>query len=342
MSEKERKNLLVINELFATNSDVADVPELISLSKTGVYTPAYGRSREIRADHFDQMIRNFNNNIMKTKISVYYSHWDMRRTAAGELKKLSVMENPAGEKFLQGEISWTPNARKSLEQREYKYVSAEIDFDFSRAKDTDGGYDHYGTVLTGIALTNEPAVYDLPAIVFSGTKKFVAHFSESCSNKNTSTGVPKMEKLFKLLGVKNEEEATKKFSSLLDRVKELEVAKESEDFSKQIKGKDEAIASLTKEVEKVREEQFFSEKKTYLDDVLEKGKINAAKHKDALEYSKDKFSIFKDVVDSFEENKALPKTAGTSTFKKDIGKPSEGLADFAKNISSLDDLNIGA
>ena len=74
-----------------------------------------------------------------------------------------------------------------------------------------------GTVLTGVALTNEPAVHDIPAIVFSGNKKFVAQFTKTSEDKKVSLkpeGDLKMNELLKLMGAKDEKEAMEKFSSL--------------------------------------------------------------------------------------------------------------------------------
>ena len=338
--EKERKNLLVVTELFGIKTNKAGVPDTIPLSKTGVYTPAYGRAREIKAEHFEQMLRNFNNKVMKTRISVYYSHWDMRRTAAGELTALAITDDAQGNQVLEGTVAWTPSATKSLEEREYKYVSAEIDFDFSRARDTDGAYDHYGVVLTGVALTNEPAVYDLPAIVFSGSKKFLAHFSPSCSNDKKPTGGSKMDKVFKALGVKTEDEALAKFSMLTDKVLEMEKGKKTDDFSKQLAKKDEEIAALTKGMQNLKDEHFSKEKKDYLDKAFESEKITKEKHQEAMEYGEDKFSMFKDLVESFgDKAKTLDSPAGTRTVPKDAGKPEEDLVDFAKKFKSIENLD---
>ena len=231
MTKEQMQNLFVVSELFANRGEV---PSRIAMSQTGIYTPAYGDPREITLERFNEIVKNFDAKVQSTKVSVYYGHWGDRK-AAGEIMSVEVdYDQDAGKNILYGDIEWTEAAQKAIKGKEYKYVSAEMVLNYSVIKDLESDtIKEYGCVLTGLALTNEPAVYDLPSIMYSGKPEFVAKFKKQCFNK--SKGDKKMDELLKSLGVNSKEEALEKFSSLSKKIESLEASKETLELSRKLK-----------------------------------------------------------------------------------------------------------
>ena len=301
-----REDLRVVSELFA---NAGDVPTKIAMSQTGIYTPAYGEPREITTARLDEMVRNFNQNAQSTKVSVYYDHWGNRK-AAGEVKSVMIDRDASTDKqVLYGEVEWTKNAKEAIKQKEYKYVSVEVVLNYSVLEDMDTQTTKdYGAVLTGVALTNEPAVYDLPSIMYSGSKSFVAKFNKPCSDKQKGD-IDMSKELLKKLGVDSEDEAVTLFSSLKEKAESLEKAKLDEKYSKQLKDRDATIAKLTETVEQAKHEAFAKEKSGYLSTLFNNGMITKARHDQVMEFGEEKFSMFKEMSDTFgvsEKQKATP------------------------------------
>lgn len=324
------EKLLVLSDLFAQGEGV---PDNVTISQTGLYAPSMGEPREISESDFDKMIENFNANVLKTKISVYYSHWDMRRTAAGEVTSIFKTKNEANLKaMLNASITWTPMGKKGILEREYKYISAEIYFNFRRPINKDGQFQEYGPVLTGIALTNEPAIYDIPPIVYSGNKKFLAQFQKPVSNKNTSVnkGVSKMDiqELLKRMNVTSAEDALKHFTSVKSELDELKNDKAKEKFSEQMATRDKTIESLKKELDDIKEEHFSKEKKSYLDELFESKKITKERYNSVMDYNEEKFSMFKEVMSESGTKTVLPEPKGS--FAQKGTNEEVGPGDFKK------------
>lgn len=328
-----KNKLLIFSELFSDGPQQA--PGKIAISQTGLYTPAYGDPREITEEMFDKMISNFEADVLKSKLSVYYSHWDNKRTAAGEIKEIYKSYNETLSKtVLYATVEWTPQGKRAILEKEYKYISAEFAFDYRRATDKEGSYQSYGPLLTGVALTNEPAVYDIPQIVFSGSadfqKKLLAQFQDVSSNKNVEDkpliGDLIMEELLKALNVKDSKEALAKFSALNKKIEDLEKA----DFSKQLKEKDNSIKELKGEIEKMKEAKFSDEKKSLLDQLFEAGKITKVKYDKAIEYTQEQFSVFKEISDDLPD--VLPKKQGSPKQKGAKEKPEKGFHEFAETF----------
>lgn len=337
-----KDKLLVISELFADGPQQA--PGKIAISQTGLYTPAFGDPKDITEEMFDKMIENMEANVLKTKPSVYYSHWDSKRAAAGEIKELYKSYNEDMSKtILYANVEWTPQGKRAILEKEYKYISAEFAYDFKRPVNKEGSYESFGAVLTGVALTNEPAVYDIPQIVFSGApsfqKKFLAQFQNMGSNKKIvdpkTEGDIKMDKLLKAMNVKNEDEALEAYSHLTTRLDGLE----KQDFSKKLKEKDSAINLLKEEIETMKKAEFTKEKKTFLDGLFKEEKIDKEKYEKAMGYNKEQFSVFTDMAKTF--SKMLPSPAGSPAMEGKDDKPEKSFAQFAENLD-VTQINKGA
>ena len=181
----------------------------------------------------EKLKSSFDANVLGSAVSVYYAHWEQRRTAAGEIKALEVeYDSESGKYQLLGDIEWTKKGMEAVKDKEYKYISSEVVNDFVR--DTDSSTTvRYGPVLTGAALVNEPGVWDIPQIVFSGNQKFVDRFT---NRRDTEPKTPKLpteddvEELLKKLGFASGQELEAAFNALKTKAHELESGQEKSKF----------------------------------------------------------------------------------------------------------------
>lgn len=227
------------------------------------YTDWHGEFQFSR-ENLQEMADNFNANIAGRKIAVDLNHSEDKRAYAW-MKPNSAYVAPS--KILQGEYAlyaqlyeFTPEGRHLLITGAYKYFSIEVQFSFTRIEE--GKKKEYKNVLTGLAITNAPAVKDLaPA------------FSE---NNNNSLTIETME-LFKIM-----------LSDLLAKsivskdAKELmknAYAKLSEEEQEEAKADVEALEAKPEEEEKQEEEE---EKKEETQEEEKKEEVQLSEAKKAI------------------------------------------------------------
>lgn len=121
----------------------------IQVMKTGIYKGLFDLISFTSKD-FENMIQNFDNKVLGIDVQYNYSH-EMRGKAAGWIKKLYT-ENDGNE--LWAEVEWTPKALQAIKDKEYRYSSAEIDFNYEHNETMQ----KFGVTLTGAALTNIPFI----------------------------------------------------------------------------------------------------------------------------------------------------------------------------------------
>src|ERR1019366_7597073 len=81
--------------------------------------------------------------------------------AAGWIK--SIDDTPDAKGILWGSVEWTPKAAKMIAAKEYKYISPVLD---PSVRDNKTGQPQ-GWTLTSAALTNQPVLQGMPALVLS-------------------------------------------------------------------------------------------------------------------------------------------------------------------------------
>ena len=59
-------------------------------------------------------------------------------------------------------VDWTPNGEKILAEKEFRYLSAEFDVDYTDNETPDISH---GTVLLGAGLTNRPVIKRMDAVI---------------------------------------------------------------------------------------------------------------------------------------------------------------------------------
>lgn len=117
---------------------------------------------DLTVDVLKQMVKNFKNRARGTDIPVNYSH-DSGGKAAGWMKEVYI----DGEKLM-AKVEWTSQARLSIDQKEYRYISAEFNENY-KCPETDK---KYGAVLLGAALTNIPFVKGMDKVLSESVKDF--------------------------------------------------------------------------------------------------------------------------------------------------------------------------
>ena len=147
--------------LLSESSDVDGGLVEIQVLKTGnFFDPRYGKF-SITRKHFSEMISNFKAGVRGIDIALDYAHQTDGISAAWFKE---IYEKPVGEGFgLFAKVEPTGSGRKSLAEKEYRYISADFDPNY---KDNEKGESH-GCVLEGAALTNRPVIKGMQAIQLS-------------------------------------------------------------------------------------------------------------------------------------------------------------------------------
>ena len=128
--------------------------------------------RGITGQELDEMLENFNNRAVGLDINIDYEHGEdptKGKKAAGWIKSIFKSTiNIKGEKVkaLFAIPEWTPAAAKAIDEREYRYTSPEVVWNF---KNSENGQ-NFGTVLRRVAILNGPQFAEQPSIKLSEQK----------------------------------------------------------------------------------------------------------------------------------------------------------------------------
>ncbi len=122
------------------------------------------RVLEVTQEHLDQMVKNFRDLDGPDRVAFNINHNSHAATldearAVGWLQDLFVRESD-GRISLMGAPRWLADARERLAEEQFKFLSAEIDFNATNFATGD----KCGCRLLGIAITNTPAIPDLSPI----------------------------------------------------------------------------------------------------------------------------------------------------------------------------------
>jgi phage I-like protein len=110
------------------------------------------------------MKKNFDAKVRGIDLAIDYAH-ESDQIAAGWIKGLELSN---GNTELWAIVEWTPQGRKRLSDKEFRYLSADCSFDY---EDNERGEKH-GPTLLGAALTNRPVVKGMrPAVELTERKE---------------------------------------------------------------------------------------------------------------------------------------------------------------------------
>jgi len=273
---------------FATQFQLSDGMDnsgikRVQLLRTGTFKhpAAPNGSFSITPEMLIRMKANFDNNVRrldKAEIPVDYGH-NTEGKAAGWIEKIELDDAVTS---LWVDINYTQEAEEAILQREWRFISADIDFEY-KDNETDM---NMGATLLGAGLVNRPHVKEMKAI-------FADHNNnEDKPNKEFSMSPEEMmKKIGELQAALDmlKQQLQMKDEKLKDAaVAEDKVVEEKVEVEKQLAEAKTEILKLTEEKQDAQKEAKFSE---YLKD----GKVIVAQ-KDAfmkmsLELSE---SLFKD------------------------------------------------
>ena len=229
----------------------------------------------------------------------------------------------------------------AVKKKEFRYFSIEVYENYIRTLRNDDERE-YGPVLSGIALTNEPAVHDIPGI-FSKINNLSID-KDNAAIQSNDEGDQNMKSIFALLGVEDEASAIKSINTLNN-----DLASSKQEFDKALKAKDEKITALETDLktqkenfEKEKEKLFTSEKETFLNGLFDNNVITKDKLDKALKYSREQFDVFKDVyaVNKDDKQTVLPQPKGVgSSNNKEPGAFSDYFTNDDKNKGKVVSLN---
>lgn len=126
-------------------------PEWIQVLRTGSFSYSFMEERLIiDSNVLREMKNNYDNNIRGCDLMIDFAH-NSHLEAAGWIKAIELREN---DNQLWCKIDWTPKGKQAVENKEYRYLSADFALGYKDAE-TDK---EYGVVLFGAGLTNRPFV----------------------------------------------------------------------------------------------------------------------------------------------------------------------------------------
>lgn len=224
------------------------LPTVIELAKTvkGDH-PWYGEVK-IDKDHIKEMKKNFSNKSHGIDVAINLDH--KRENAVGWVDSVATVRN---DNRLIGSIKWNNKGLEILENKEYRYISPEIRYNYKHHLTKK----EHGTVLTGAALTNYPFLQMKPVVKMDQKEDI-----ESINKKRSF----------------NMDEETKKDQS---KANELELKlKDSEHRNKELENEVKNLNNLIhKSIAEAKHQKLFSE-----------GKITAAQL-NALNEGKDPLDV---------------------------------------------------
>jgi len=227
----------------------------MQICKTGkFFDPRYGKF-EITLSMLSEMVSNFEKGVRGVVPALDYKH-EADDVAAGWFKKLYIQS----ESELWAEIEMTPKGEKVLADKEFGYISAEFEDQYS---DNESGQKH-GCVLLGAGLTNRPVLKRMkPVVQLSETEN-----KEDGMKKLEDMNLEEMKKYCQELEMKNKE--------LMEKMKPEPEVKPSEpkpeEDPEMEKKLEIELAQAKKELAEANQKLELAEKTTSFTKLLSEGK----------------------------------------------------------------------
>jgi phage I-like protein len=129
---------------------ISSAPSWVQLFRTGVYHDDRYGEFEITTKNLAEMKSNFEANIRGIDLAIDYKH-ESEDIAAGWIKALEIKNNGTE---LWAEVDWTPNGKRVLGDKEFRYISPDFTYEY---KDNES-LKKFGPTLFGAGLTNRPVI----------------------------------------------------------------------------------------------------------------------------------------------------------------------------------------
>lgn len=259
-----------VNPFPIVLSESVPVPRNVQLFKVGTFNhPTYGEFK-ITPETLATIKKNFDDKVRGIEIAIDYAH-ENDSIAAAWLTSVSIAGD--GDSELWGEPAWTPNGRRVITDKEFRYLSPEFNLDY---EDAESGK-KFGPTLLGVGLTNRPFLKDMTPIV---------ELSETTEGEQMT--IQELEAKVKKLSEENQ--------GLVDAAKkaaDVSGGMSPEDMMAKIKELEAKLAAVQGEKEaaakKAAEDKLCAEKEVEFTKLLSEGKAVAAQ-KDA--FMKDDMKTF--------------------------------------------------
>lgn len=165
--QKDSAQVIKLSESLNAEGYEIDINEeglsKVQVLKAGEYNhPSYG-VLNLTEETLNKFVTNFKNNVRGIDLSIDYTHDNDggEKPAACWIKDLSV-ENTDKGVGLFASVEFTPKGKKLVEEKEYKYASADFAINYNTDKDECVPY-----VLLGGTLTNRPFIKEMNPIKLS-------------------------------------------------------------------------------------------------------------------------------------------------------------------------------
>jgi hypothetical protein len=146
-----------LDEITSGSTNPNIIPRQVQLLRTGkFYSQEYGELN-ITKEILLSMKKNFDDRVRGIDLAVDYKH-DSEDVAAGWFKDIYTRND---DNELWADIDWTKNGEMVLSSKEFRYISAEFDFNYEGNE----GSVKFGPTLFGAGLTNRPFIKDMKPVI---------------------------------------------------------------------------------------------------------------------------------------------------------------------------------
>ena len=283
----------------------------------------YGKVK-VTKDDLKSLISNFKKKAIGTDIMIDFNH--ERKEAAGWVKEVRLGKN---EKIVLGTVKWTPEGRKSLEEKRFRYFSPEFTDNYVDAFTEK----EYGFSLLGGALTNRPFYKRMKPIVKMNST------GDSVMSENNEVKV-------EMITAEKHEEAVEILEKRLEGVNSQYEKKLSESiaFSKKNKDLELKILEFKDKIKAMEAERFDMNEKLSLVErkniVLNEKLASLQRERDELEMQEKNLKLFnedkitKAQLDALNEGCSaydVLSLSGIGEKATTLGKTASNVAKFTEN-----------
>jgi phage I-like protein len=149
MKDKKLFGLMEGLQICLADVDKEKATSEIQILKAGMYYHEWYGELDLNREVLAAMVKNFDDKVIPNDLMIDYNH--VREEAAGWILKM-YLKNDGSE--LWAKIQWTRPGLQHLDDKTYRYISADIHDDYMNA----ATMQRYGVTLAGAALTNRPFI----------------------------------------------------------------------------------------------------------------------------------------------------------------------------------------
>lgn len=131
--------------------------DTIQLFRIGTFHHSQYGKFEITSEMLAEIKKNFDQRVRGIDIAVDYKH-ESDDVAAGWIKDLYLSDD---NKALYAKVDWTPEGKKVLSDKEFRYISPEFSTDYQDNETLK----KFGPVLLGAGLTNRPVIKKMEPVI---------------------------------------------------------------------------------------------------------------------------------------------------------------------------------